>query len=82
MFGRFPNVRAGPPKSASQTLASRKFNVAIDLFVGQVDFRAFGDDKREAHAAGVGPLAFEQDALNTRQHQLTDRSALSSSLLL
>src|SRR5258708_34481560 len=39
-------------KSASQTLASRKFNVFIDLFVAQGYLRAFGNDKWEPHSPG------------------------------
>ena len=43
-------------KSASQTLASRKFNVFIDLFVGQVYLGAFGNDKRESYSLRMRAL--------------------------
>ncbi len=68
-------------KRASQTLASRKFNVLIDLFVGQVYLRAFGNDQRELHSSGVGALPLLQDVLNTGENEFAYGMALSRRLL-
>ena len=46
--------------SASHTFASRKFNVFRDLFVGQNDFGAVGDDQRELHPPGTRALALQE----------------------
>lgn len=40
---------------------------AIDLFVGQVDLRAVGDDQRELHFLGTRALVLQEYALNPRK---------------
>src|SRR5260370_30082337 len=67
--------------SASQTLASRKFNVFIDLLVGQVYLGSLGNDERESYPLRPGALALQQDAPYPCQNQFTDRMARGSSLL-
>src|SRR5271165_2402606 len=42
-----------PHRRASQTLASRKFNVFIDLFVGYAHLGALGNNKGEPDFAGA-----------------------------
>jgi hypothetical protein len=44
---------------ASQTFASRKFNVFIDPFVGQVYLWAFENDEGEPHSFGTWALALQ-----------------------
>ena len=46
-------------RSASQTLASRKFNMFIDLFVGHIDLRALRNDKGKLHFLSTRPLTFQ-----------------------
>ncbi len=45
--------------SASQTFASRKFNVFIYLFVRQAHFWAFGNDERESYPLGAWALPLQ-----------------------
>src|SRR5579872_5562566 len=42
--------------SASQTFASRKFNVFIDLFVAQVYLRSLGHHEGKLHSPRAGAL--------------------------
>src|SRR5579859_3537199 len=61
-------------KSASQTFASRKFNVFIDPLVGQVYFRALGNDEREPHSLWTWVLALQQDPSDpARTNSRTER---------
>jgi hypothetical protein len=71
-----------PHRSANQTLASRKFNVFIDLFVGQLNLWTLGDYQRKANSFRPGPLTFEKHAFDTCQDQLSDGSASGGRLLL
>jgi len=68
-------------KSASQTLASRKFNVFIDLFDGHVYLRTFGNDERKAHSLRTRTVSLQQDASDARQNQLAGRVTPGSCLL-
>jgi hypothetical protein len=67
-------------KSASQTFASRKFNVFINLFAGQVYLWAFGNDEREPHPLGTRTLTLQEYASDPRENELTDGVASRSSL--
>jgi hypothetical protein len=51
---------------ASHTFESRKFNMFIDLFVGQVDLGAVGGDQRELHSLGTWALALQQHSFHSR----------------
>lgn len=68
--------------SASQTFASGKFSVFIDLFGRQVCFCALGNDERELHPLRTRALALQQNALDPRQNQFADGVACRRSLLL
>src|ERR1700722_5791333 len=46
-------------KRASQTFASRKFNVFIDLFIGHVDLWAWRDNQGKTHLRGPGTLSLQ-----------------------
>jgi len=63
-------------------LASRKFNAFIDLFVGEVDFRALGNDKWEAHSFRAWTAALEQNAPQSSENQPADGIALRGRLFL
>lgn len=68
--------------SASHTLASRKFNVFIDLFVGQFDLRAIGDDERELHSVRTRALVLQEDGPDTCQDQFAHRAPICGGLRL
>src|SRR5271166_4948223 len=68
--------------SASHTLESGKFNVFIDLFVGQVDLGTSGDDQGERHSFRARALALEEHGLNTRQDQFAYRAPVRGGLRL
>src|ERR1035437_9991511 len=44
----------------------------IDLFVGQVNLWAVGDDQRELHPLRTWVLALREHPSDSRQHQLAD----------
>ncbi len=67
---------------AIHTFTSGKFNVFINLFVGQVHLWAVGAKKRKPDATGPSPLFFQEDGSCSCQHQLADRTAASGGLLL
>src|ERR1700727_187442 len=68
--------------SATQILASRKFNVFIDLFVGQVDFRAVRNDQRKLHMVRMSGFLPQQRFPDSHENQLSRRTAAGGSLHL
>src|ERR1700680_799698 len=70
-----------PQSSASQTLASRKFNVFINLFVREIYLRTFRNDEREAHSFGTWALAFHESSCRASKNEFADRTSLRSGLL-
>jgi len=68
--------------SASQTFASRKFNVFIDLFVAQAHLGSLGHNEWKLHSPRAGALLLQQYTLDTHKNQLTDGRALRRRLLL
>src|ERR1700689_2643254 len=69
-------------RRASQTLASRKFNVFIDLFVGHVYLWTLRNDERESYPLGTRPLALQENALDTGEHKFSDGKTSCCRLLL
>src|SRR6202521_619723 len=67
--------------SASQTFASRKFNVFINIFVGQIYLGAFRDDEGKADSFETWALALDERAFRARQNEFADRASLRSCLL-
>lgn len=67
---------------ANQTLASRKFNVFIDLFVGQLNLGTFGDDQGKLNPSRTRSLTFQKYAPNACQNQFSDGAALGGGLFL
>ena len=68
--------------SASQTLASRKFNVFINLFVGQIDFRSIGNDEGKLDSFGARTLVLDERDPHAQKDQFADGTPLRGSLLL
>jgi len=62
----FSECRCRLQINASHTFASRKFNVFIDLLVGQVNLGAAGDNQRELHSPKAWALALQEHGLNAR----------------
>src|SRR5882762_6175995 len=62
-----------PQRSASQTFASRKFNVIINNFVGQIYLGAFRDDEGKSHSLGTWALALHERAFRARKNEFADR---------
>src|SRR5437763_15790505 len=67
---------------AIQTLASRKFNVFIDPFAGQVHLWPFGNNQRELHSFGSWALVFQKYARHGCQHQIANGTTFGRRLLL
>ena len=65
---------------ASHTFESGKFNVFINLFVGEIDLWAGGDDERELHSFPARPPRPKEDALNTGKNQFAHRASIRSRL--
>src|SRR5215470_470883 len=68
--------------SASQTLASRKFNVFIDLFVGDVHLPTSRTNERKLHALRSWPPARDERGAYSHENQFPDRASLRRSLFL
>lgn len=68
--------------NASYTLASRKFNVFIDLFVRQIHFGSVRNKEGETNAPGAWPLPFQDHNSHSCENQLADGVALGRALLL
>ena len=68
--------------SASQTLASRKFNVFMDPFVGQVHLGSLRYNERKLHSPRAWTLSLHYYAPNADKNQLTDGRVLGRRLLL
>src|SRR6516225_5602170 len=66
--------------SASQTLASRKFNMFIDVFVCQIDFWPLRQNKGKLDSPRTGTLALDQGDPHAREDQLANRAPLSRRL--
>jgi len=56
--------------------------VFIDLFVGQIDGGAIGDDERELYFLGPRTLALEEHGLDTGKDEFANRAAIGSRLSL
>ena len=66
--------------SASHTFASRKFNVFIHLFVGEIDLGTVRDDERELHSFLARPPRLKKDAVNAGENQFAHRASVGGSL--
>src|SRR3984957_2809754 len=69
-------------RSASQTLASRKFNVFIDLLIRQVYRWSFGNNQRKFDPLWPRPLCLQDHTSHTEKNQFTNRTTSSRRLLL
>jgi hypothetical protein len=69
-------------RSASQTLASRKFNVFIDLLIRQVYRWSFGNNQREFDPLWPRPLCLQDHTSHTEKNQFTNRRTSSRRLFL
>src|SRR6202521_4150203 len=66
--------------SASQTFASRKFNVFINIFVSQIYLGALRGDEGKAHSFGTRVLALHESAFRARENEFADRPSLRRGL--
>jgi hypothetical protein len=62
-------------------LASRKFNVFVDVLVGYIYLWTLRDDERESHPFGTRPLAVQENAFDAGEHKFSDRRASCGCLL-
>ena len=62
--------------------ASRKFNVFIDLFVGQLNLGTSGDNQGKLNSFRPGSLAFQKYAPDACQNQFSNGAASGGGLLL
>jgi hypothetical protein len=62
------------------SVESRKFNVFIDLFVGEIDLGAGGGDQRELHLLRARPPRPKKDALHAGENQIAHRAAVCGRL--
>src|ERR1700675_2531522 len=69
-------------RSASQTLASRKFNVFINLLIRQVYLWSFGNNQRKFDPLWPRPLCLQDHTSHTEKNQFTNRTTSSRRLLL
>ena len=65
---------------ANHTFESRKFNVFIDLFVGEIHLWTVRDDQRELHPFRAWSLALQQNTPDSRKNQFTYGAPACSSL--
>jgi Type II CAAX prenyl endopeptidase Rce1-like len=76
------NVYAGSTGAPAQTLASRKFNVFIDLLIRQVYLWCFGNNQGKFAPLWPRPLCPQDHTSHTEKNQLTNRRSSSRRLFL
>ena len=69
-------------RSARHTLASRKFNVFIDLLIRQVYSWSFGNNQRKFDPPWFRPLCLQDHTSHTEKNQFTNRRTSSRRLFL
>src|SRR5215813_3173322 len=69
-------------RSANQTLASRIFNVFIDLFARQLNLGTFGSNQGKLDSFWPRSLAFQKHTPDACQNQLANGAASGGGLLL
>ena len=69
-------------RSASQTLASRKFKMFIDLFVRHIHLRSIRDNQWKLHSPGPRTLAFDEGDAHAQENELANRPSLRGRLRL
>src|SRR5260370_651667 len=69
-------------RSASQTLASRKFNVFIDLLIRQVYLWSFGNNQRKFDPLWPLPLCLQDHTSHTEKNQFAHPRTSSRRLTL
>ena len=69
-------------RSASQTLASRKFNLFIDLLIRQARRWSFGNNPREFDPLWPRALCLQDHTSHTEKNQFTNRRTSTCRLFL
>ena len=59
-------------RAAEPCLASRKFNVFVDVLVGYIYLWTLRDDERESHPFGTRPLALQENGFDAGEHKFSD----------
>ena len=77
----FSECACRPQIKASHTFESGKFNVFIDLFVGEIDLGAAGNNQRKLHSPRAWALPLKKYDANAGENEFAHGAPIRGSLL-